>query len=122
LGQSNEDPNDDEEKLVGQQSDSMSYIYIYQKICVFLSWKYMKCTPFNMNRSYAFAIFFTYLINEHVLSFCSCFLWKYFQQIMCHYTLMNTSHITHIMPLFRIMEQLDVAKRKKHIVVFQLKN
>jgi hypothetical protein len=29
LGQSNEDPNDDEEKLVGQQSDSMSYIYIY---------------------------------------------------------------------------------------------
>lgn len=49
-------------------------------------------------------IFFTYLINEHVLSFCACFLWKYLQQIMCHYTLMNTNHITHIMPLFRTME------------------
>jgi hypothetical protein len=47
---------------------------------------------------------FTYLINEHVLSFHACFFWKYFQQIMCHYALMNTNHITHIMPLFRSME------------------
>lgn len=48
--------------------------------------------------------FFTYLINEHVLSFCACFLWKYLQQIMCHYALMNTNHIAHIIPLFRTME------------------
>ncbi len=62
-----------------------------------------------------------HLINEHVLSFRACFLWKYFQQIMCHYTLMNTNHITHIMPLFRSMEKLDIEKRKKHSVVFSIK-